>query len=564
MQILLGSAQYSWETHCWVWLLWHALVGYAPLHVSVLGVSLQSVRGVKALVVLLVDLLDASGTLMSKVRDMVGNNPIVLIGTKMDLLPAGCNPKQVATWLAEAAGRKRLQVASAHLVSSHTGEGIAAVTAKVCRERKGRDVFVVGAANVGKSAFVRAMLNEMSSFTGGNFDAAALATSRFLPVESAMPGTTLGLIPLQAFETGGTLYDTPGVHLHHRIPHMLTPTELKLLHPRKQLTAYSPAAPLEIYREQQEYEQLDRPAGSAAGAGLLPYGSNRPSKPKQVSATYIWSGLVRVDIVSGPPSSCIVFYGPPTLRVYGLPLLEDGQEFHISVADDDHSSADEQPQPTSDQRAAAGSKTSRTSSSSSRVLLCKDSVKARGGLVPHTLVVKSPIPTSNCLADVAVSGLPGWIGVFAPFSKQDVVLRIWVPRGVEVFLRPPLPCPTPPKPQGADDAAGPEDLEVDEVLSQAELNQDWDTHRDFLGLGPMSKQDEEVVKMLLFGNGSAGLTGIVDIKDEGEQWLEDDKAEQLGEAEDQQQVLRAEQLVHRVATSSARRSSGSGSSRRQR
>jgi nitric-oxide synthase len=36
------------------------------------------------------------------------------------------------------------------------------VTSKVCRERKGRDVFVVGAANVGKSAFVRAMLKEMS------------------------------------------------------------------------------------------------------------------------------------------------------------------------------------------------------------------------------------------------------------------------------------------------------------------------------------------------------------------------------------------------------------------
>jgi hypothetical protein len=31
-------------------------------------------------------------------------------------------------------------------------------TGKICRERKGRDVYVVGAANVGKSAFVRAML----------------------------------------------------------------------------------------------------------------------------------------------------------------------------------------------------------------------------------------------------------------------------------------------------------------------------------------------------------------------------------------------------------------------
>jgi nitric-oxide synthase len=71
-------------------------------------------------------------------------------------------------------------------------------------------VFILGAANVGKSAFVRAMLREMSQFEGANFDAAAMSSGKYLPVESAMPGTTLGLIPLQAFESGGTLYDTPG------------------------------------------------------------------------------------------------------------------------------------------------------------------------------------------------------------------------------------------------------------------------------------------------------------------------------------------------------------------
>lgn len=32
---------------------------------------------------------------------------------------------------------------------------------------------------------------------------------RYLPVESAMPGTTLGLIPLKAFESGGTLFGAP-------------------------------------------------------------------------------------------------------------------------------------------------------------------------------------------------------------------------------------------------------------------------------------------------------------------------------------------------------------------
>eukprot|EP00878_Enallax_costatus_P042888 GHUV01050395.1.p1 GENE.GHUV01050395.1~~GHUV01050395.1.p1 ORF type:complete len:111 (+),score=8.13 GHUV01050395.1:138-470(+) len=37
-----------------------------------------------------------------------------------------------------------------------------------------------------------------------------MSTSRYLPVESAMPGTTLGLIALKAFDSGGTLYGTLG------------------------------------------------------------------------------------------------------------------------------------------------------------------------------------------------------------------------------------------------------------------------------------------------------------------------------------------------------------------
>jgi GTPase SAR1 family protein len=43
----------------------------------------------RCLVVLLVDLLDASGSLLPHVRDLVGANPIILVGTKSDLLPAG-------------------------------------------------------------------------------------------------------------------------------------------------------------------------------------------------------------------------------------------------------------------------------------------------------------------------------------------------------------------------------------------------------------------------------------------------------------------------------------------
>ena len=43
--------------------------------------------------VLLVDLLDVSGTLVSRIRDVIGSNPIILVGTKMDLLPKDTAPR---------------------------------------------------------------------------------------------------------------------------------------------------------------------------------------------------------------------------------------------------------------------------------------------------------------------------------------------------------------------------------------------------------------------------------------------------------------------------------------
>lgn len=49
-------------------------------------------------------------------------------------------------------------------------------------------------------------MKEMSDVTSTQFDPAALGVAGHLPVESAMPGTTLQLIALDTFESGGILY----------------------------------------------------------------------------------------------------------------------------------------------------------------------------------------------------------------------------------------------------------------------------------------------------------------------------------------------------------------------
>ena len=192
----------------------------------------------------------------------------------------------------------------------------------VMRERKGRDVFLIGAANVGKSAFVKAMLKvrgscrlcccccsssssssssccccsclarqDLGSAQSRNFNPAALAAGRQLPVESPMPGTTLSFIPIRAFADDSAIFDTPGVHLPHRLPHLLTPEENRGLTPSKRMAAY--VAPAPAGRE---------PSATAPNGG-------------GARATYLWGGIVRIDLVSGPGGTALAFYNVGAMKV---------------------------------------------------------------------------------------------------------------------------------------------------------------------------------------------------------------------------------------------------------
>lgn len=247
--------------------------------------QLRHVRASRALVVLLIDLLDASGSMLGRVRDLVGGNPIIAVGTKADLLPSGTAPADVELWLQDSLAYKRISTDSVHVVSSRTGDGVPEAVASIRRTRLGRDVYIMGAANVGKSSFVRSLVKDMSTHRSRQFDPLAPHQVKHLPTESAMPGTTLRVIPLDVFSSGGTLYDTPGLHLHHRIPHMLTPEENKQLHPRKRVKRY------------------------AVG-------------PLHTGQSLAWGGLVRLDVVEstsdGDPEDggmYMTFCGPPCLRV---------------------------------------------------------------------------------------------------------------------------------------------------------------------------------------------------------------------------------------------------------
>ena len=85
---------------------------------------------------------------------------------QFDLLPKGCHAPDVVDWLQGLAARKKVNSISTHVVSSRSKLGLADAANSILRERRGRDVYVMGAANVGKSAFIRCALSVGSVLRG--------------------------------------------------------------------------------------------------------------------------------------------------------------------------------------------------------------------------------------------------------------------------------------------------------------------------------------------------------------------------------------------------------------
>ncbi|KAL2629695.1 hypothetical protein R1flu_014381 [Riccia fluitans] len=300
--------------------------------------QLSHLRHQKALIVKLVDIVDFNGSFLTRVRDLVGANPIIMVLTKCDLLPEGTDLAAVSDWLQEATLRKKLNVISIHLTSSKAKTGISRVAAEIARQR-------LGSANVGKSAFVTALLQEMAKR-----DPIAAAGLRRKPIQSAMPGTTLGPIEFEAFSGAGKLFDTPGVHLHHRMAAVVDPKDVALLAPRRRLRGYvvGPRGPEEEALEMEPEEDfhvfeegfLDNFLKEKLGSDK--WAENSPPLDEELDevddeglwtegslsgTSLFWGGVARIDIVKAPADLKLTFFGPSSIRIRRCPI-EEAEEYY--------------------------------------------------------------------------------------------------------------------------------------------------------------------------------------------------------------------------------------------
>ncbi|TLS39330.1 ribosome biogenesis GTPase YqeH [Pseudalkalibacillus caeni] len=183
---------------------------------------LNEIGSKDALIVMIVDIFDFNGSWLPGIPRFAGKNPVLLVGNKVDLLPKSVNESRLINWMKETSKELGLKPADVMLMSAEKGHRVMEVAAQIDQSREGKDVYIIGCTNVGKSTFVNRLIKEF-----GGDEEQLITTSQF-------PGTTLNLIDIP-LDDGRTMYDTPGIINHHQMAHYINKNELRTITPKKEI-----------------------------------------------------------------------------------------------------------------------------------------------------------------------------------------------------------------------------------------------------------------------------------------------------------------------------------------
>jgi len=180
---------------------------------------LGSIASTESLVVHIVDLYDFEGSLISGLQRFVGSNPVLLVVNKIDLLPKAMNANRIRNWVQQQAKAAGLRTVDVVLCSAKRNIGFERVIEAMDRYRGDRDVYVVGATNVGKSTLINRLIRDYSDMEQ------ELTTSRY-------PGTTLDAVHIP-LDDGRSIIDTPGIVYMSRMTEIVPRSFLGTLMPDK-------------------------------------------------------------------------------------------------------------------------------------------------------------------------------------------------------------------------------------------------------------------------------------------------------------------------------------------
>ena len=174
-----------------------------------------------SLVVKLVDLFDLEGSIIPQISRLTNHNDLVVLANKRDLLPKSVKDGKLLHHVKRILAQHNLKPIEVLLLSATKRFNLDEVMDRIVKHANGRDIFIVGATNVGKSTFINQILK---SYAGAKEDVITV---------SQQAGTTLDMIKIPMEQ--GYIVDTPGIINDIQITHYVLPSSLKIITPKREI-----------------------------------------------------------------------------------------------------------------------------------------------------------------------------------------------------------------------------------------------------------------------------------------------------------------------------------------
>eukprot|EP00977_Amphora_coffeiformis_P026852 scaffold31109_cov175-Amphora_coffeaeformis.AAC.6 len=214
--------------------IWSAYDAIRDVDASVFQAQLKHIvaRRKFGMCIVVADATDPEHSAPKHLRRIIGSTPIILVLTKADLVPrlGKRDVRQLESKIAHIMDTRSFL--ETFRVSAVTGAGIFQLAEYLLLNIRGRDIFVVGAANVGKSTLVQRLAQEITPNIYLRDKRTAVKRKKKMTTElhvtaSHLPGTTLQAVRVPCFASPKhALWDTPGMIQNKAIQYSLFPPHL--------------------------------------------------------------------------------------------------------------------------------------------------------------------------------------------------------------------------------------------------------------------------------------------------------------------------------------------------
>ncbi len=176
----------------------------------------------KALFVYVVDLFAFQSSIVMSLLEKLRGAKLLVIATKRDVIPSAVSDQKLINFVKNELLNLGIKPLEVMLSSGKNNYNIENIVAKANELRKGKNVYIFGAASVGKSSLVNAFFKIYSNQTNK-----MISTSYY-------PGTTLDVIKVP-LNNNSYIFDTPGISLDSSIYSHIDKKLIKYITPNKEI-----------------------------------------------------------------------------------------------------------------------------------------------------------------------------------------------------------------------------------------------------------------------------------------------------------------------------------------